>query len=492
MLETRFRGKPGMTWQTEEEASGMKEAGGRDRDNNMSRSILHNGTIVTAQKEAVGSIVIEGGKISEVIWADAEDYALKMGQLMKGKAKSKTESAAESGIEVMEIEGKHVMAGGIDAHVHFREPGLTHKADMETESRAAVAGGVTSVFDMPNTNPPTVNAETLKLKMEAANGRTKSKIGFHIGATNSNADEICALVNEGDPARGISPDDIAGVKVFMGSSTGNMLVDRGEALDKLFAIKGRPVLVHCEDEETIKANLAAATEKYGDGIPFSEHENIRSRKACIKSSIKALEMAIKHGTQLVLCHISTKEEIEMVRAAKTNNPSIVAETSCNYLWFSNEAYHRLGSRAKCNPSIKGDEDRKALRRALAEGNIDIIGSDHAPHLLSEKEGGYMKAPSGLPSIQQSLPVLLTIAAQEGIPLTRIASVFSEKAAEIYGLSRGKIEAGYDADLVVFDYGKEFTVRNEDQLGKCGWTPYDGERLRGVIEMVLVNGVKVIG
>ncbi len=435
--------------------------------------ILHNGTIVTAEKEAVGTIIIEDGKIAEVLWADAEDYGFRSGRLLAGEA------------EVMELEGKHVIAGGIDAHVHFREPGLTHKADMETESRAAVAGGVTSVFDMPNTNPPTVSAETLKGKLEAAKGRCRAKIGFHIGATNSNADEICSLIERGGD--GITPGDIAGVKVFMGSSTGNMLVDKGDSLEKLFAIKNRPVLVHCEDEDTIKANLAAAIGKYGDEIPFSEHEHIRSRKACIKSSVKALEMAIKHGTQLVLCHISTKEEIEMVRAAKSSNPSIVAETSCNYLWFCNEAYERLGSRAKCNPSIKSADDRAALRAALAEGAIDTIGSDHAPHLLSEKEGTYTKAPSGLPSIQQSLPVLLTIAAEEGIPLTRIASVFSEKASEIYRLDRGRIRDGYDADLVIFDYSKEFTVRNEDQLGKCGWSPYEGETLRGVIETVIIDG-----
>ncbi len=438
----------------------------------MEKTILYNGTIVTAEREAVGSVVIEDGKIKEVLWAEAEDYGFKISRLL-----------AEA--EVMNLEGKHVMAGGIDAHVHFREPGLTHKADMETESRAAVAGGVTSVFDMPNTNPPTVSAEALKGKIEAAEGRCAAKIGFHIGATNDNADMICSLVKDG--GKGIRAEDIAGVKVFMGSSTGNMLVDKGLSLEKLFAIKGKPVLVHCEDEDIIKANLAAAVEKYGDKIPFFEHENIRSRKACILSSIKALELAMKHGTRLILCHISTKEEIEMVRAAKASNPSIMAETSCNYLWFSNEAYNRLGSRAKCNPSIKGAEDRAALRAALAEGMIDTIGSDHAPHLLSEKDGGYLKAPSGLPSIQQSLPVLLTIAAEEEIPLTRIASVFSEKAAEIYGLKRGKIAEGYDADLVVFDYGKEFVVRNEDQLGKCGWTPYDGETLRGVIEMVMIDG-----
>ncbi len=435
--------------------------------------ILHNATIVTAEKEAVGSIVIKDGKIENVLWAEAEDYDFRMSRL------------PAEGAEMMDLAGKHVIAGGIDAHVHFREPGLTHKADMETESRAALAGGVTSVFDMPNTKPATVDAETLKGKIEASKGRCASKIGFHIGATNDNADMICSLVSEGGD--GIRPDDIAGVKVFMGSSTGNMLVDKGLSLEKLFSVKGKPVLVHCEDEATIKANLEAAREKYGEDIPFTEHENIRSRKACILSSIRALELAMKHGTQLVLCHISTKEEIEMVRAAKDSNPSIIAETSCNYLWFCNEAYDRLGSKAKCNPSIKGAEDRSALREALANGLIDTIGSDHAPHLLSEKEGGYLNAPSGLPSIQQSLPVLLTIAHEENIPLTRIASVFSEKASEIYGLKRGKIAAGYDADLVIFDYEKEFVVKNEDQLSKCGWTPYDGETLRGVIEAVMIDG-----
>ena len=436
---------------------------------------LHNATIITSEKEAVGSVLIEDGKIKDIIYKEEDGYIPAVLNILK------------SGPQVMELEGKCVMAGGIDAHVHFREPGLTHKADMETESRAAAAGGVTFVMDMPNTNPPTITAQALKDKIDLAKGRTAGKIAFHIGATNSNADEICRLVCEGDKEAGITPEDIAGVKVFMGSSTGNMLVDSGSSLDRLFAIKEKPVLVHCEDEKTIKDNLAKATEKYGEDIPFTEHENIRSRSACIKSSIKALEMAIKHGTRLVLCHISTKEEMEMVRAAKLSNPAIIAETSCNYLWFSNEDYERLGSKAKCNPSIKTPQDREALRRGLAEGLIDTIGSDHAPHLLSEKDNKYCKAPSGLPTIQQSLPVLLTIAKQDDIPLTRIASVFSEKASEIYGLDTGKIAKGYAADLVIFDKDKEFTVKAEDQKGKCGWTPYEGEVLNGMIQAVMVDG-----
>lgn len=441
--------------------------------------LLENGIIVTSEKEEKGTIVIENGKILDVLYSTGQDYPLNVWNYRKQSE------------EIIDLEGKHVMAGGIDAHVHFREPGLTHKADMATESLAAIAGGVTSVMDMPNTLPATTSAAALREKIDMAKGRTATKISFHIGATNDNVEEICRLVTEGDPENNISPDDIAGVKVFMGSSTGNMLVDESVTLEKLFSIKNKPILVHCEDEATIKANLAEAISRYGDEIPFEEHENIRSRKACIKSSIKALEMAIRHGTRLVLCHISTKEEIEMARAAKLSNPGIIAETSCNYLWFCNEDYTRLGSKVKCNPSVKTAEDRAALRAALAEGLIDTIGSDHAPHLLSEKEGTYCKAPSGLPSIQQSLPVLLTIAKEEDIPLTRIAAVFSENAADLYGLNCGRIRKGYDADLVVFDYSSEFTVEQKDQKSKCGWTPYDGMTLRGVIDSVYVNGQKTI-
>ncbi len=441
--------------------------------------LIEGATIVTSEKEAEGSILIENGKIADVLYSDAEDYGFR------------TFKIKSAGAEVKDCSGLHIMAGGIDAHVHFREPGLTHKADMSTESLAALHGGVTTVMDMPNTAPATVSAEALKNKIELAEGRTHTKTAFHIGATNANAEDICRLVREGDASTGIKPEDIAGVKVFMGSSTGNMLVDSRDTLEDLFSIKEKPVLVHCEDEATIKANLEKAVAAYGEDIPFSEHENIRSRIACIKSSIKALELAIKHNTRLVLCHISTKEEIEMVRAAKLNNPDIIAETSCNYLWFCNEDYSRLGSKAKCNPSIKTSDDRDALINALAEGIIDTIGSDHAPHLLTEKEGTYCKAPSGLPTIQQSLPVLLTIAHNCEIPLTRIASVFSEKAADIYGLNRGKIKKGYEADLVIFNLDEEFTVKSEDQKSKCGWTPYEGEVLKGVIKDIYIDGNKVL-
>ena len=435
-------------------------------------TLLYNATIVTAEKEGKGAILIDGDSISKVYWEDQHQVP-------------------EITEDAIDLQGKYIIAGGIDAHVHFREPGLTHKADMQTESRAAVAGGVTTVFDMPNTSPATISAEALAGKMQLAKGRSLAKIGFHIGASNSNADQICSLVKDGDPATGLKASDIPGVKVFMGSSTGNMLVDDRNSLERLFRIKEKPVLVHCEDEAMIRANLAAATEKYGDDIPFDQHPAIRSRQACIRSSIKALELAMTHGTKLVLCHISTREEMEMVRAAKQTNPEIIAETSCNYLWFSEEDYQRLGSRVKCNPAVKTAADRQALRDGLANGLIDTIGSDHAPHLLWEKDAPYAKAPSGLPSIQQSLPVLLTVAKQEDIPLTRIAAVFSENASKLYLLDTGRIAPGMKADLVIFDFDKEFTVKAEDQYSKCGWTPYEGESLNGWIETVYVNGQKVL-
>lgn len=442
--------------------------------------LLKNATLVTAAKTGAGSVLIEGDRISAVWWADSEDYNFRLDMFQKKNPEA----------EISDLTGKHIIAGGIDAHVHFRDPGLTHKADMATESRAAAAGGVTTVFDMPNTKPATTEAVHLAEKLALAKEKSVINMGFHIGATNENASAIASLVQNGDAETGLKPSDIAGVKVFMGSSTGNMLVDEENTLAELFSIKEKPVLVHCEDEATIRKNMERAREKYGEDIPFSEHEHIRSRIACIKSSIKALELAIKYNTRLTLCHISTKEEVEMVRAAKLNNPGITAETSCNYLWFCNEEYNKLGSKAKCNPSIKTASDRAALREALKNGQIDTIGSDHAPHLLSEKDAPYGSAPSGLPSIQQTLPVLLTISEEEEIPLERIASAFSEKAAEIYGLERGKIQEGWYADLVIFDLGKDFVVRNEDQHGKCGWTPYDGATLKGVIEEVIINGKQI--
>lgn len=437
--------------------------------------ILYNGKTVTGEGITEATVIINGQRIERII---------------PGNAPVHDPEGRYKGFETIDLHGKYIMAGGIDAHVHFREPGLSYKADICSESRAAVAGGVTSFIDMPNTKPATTSADALSEKLEMAEGRAYANYGFHLGATNGNLDEIRKIIAGGK--QGVSGKDFGGIKIFMGSSTGNMLVDDDNALDALFGIKEKEILVHCEDEGTIRKNLLKAENLYGEEIPFERHCDIRSREACILSSAKALDLAVKHGTRLHLLHISTSEELEMVRSAKKKDSGITAETSANYLWFCDKDYGRLGSLIKCNPSIKTGNDRAALRKALKDGLIDTIGSDHAPHLMEEKERKYLTAPSGIPSIQQSLQVLLTVARAENIPLSRIASVFSEKAADMFGIrDRGYLKEGYFADLAVVDTDTYMEISSEEIAGKCGWSPYTGEKLSGRITDVFVNGRRVI-
>lgn len=465
----------------------------------MARLLLTNATIVTGASSKKGALAIDGERIAGIWHRNDSD------------SNDSEALRAFSDAEVIDLDGKVLMAGGIDAHVHFREPGLERKADMESESKAALLGGVTSFIDMPNTIPPTTDLDALKDKLNRASERSWANYGFHIGATNGNAAMIREYLAEGHGG------EFGGIKVFMGSSTGNMLVDDKDALSDFFMIQGKPILIHSEDEGIIKANLEAAKAKFGEDIPFSEHPLIRSRKACIRSTAKALAMAIEYGTRLHVLHVSTAEEVEMLRAAKIHNPNITAETSANYLWFSDEDYETLKGKVKCNPAIKSATDREALRKGLAEGIIDTIGSDHAPHLLSEKVDNYLKCPSGIPSVQQSLSVLLTVAAlynerknaEDDIPLTlsRSTSAFSEKTAEILGIKeRGYLKAGNYADLVVIDPEREYPVQShadlvsnaselkysvKDIAYKCGWSPYDGQTLKGLIDKVFLNGKQVV-
>ena len=442
--------------------------------------LLENCRIVTGQYDEPGALIIEGEKIADICLNIEEDASMRI------------QKAIDAGAERVDLKGKMVMAGGIDLHVHFRDPGLTHKADLVTESAAAVLGGVTSFVDMPNTRPATTTAEALKGKLDAAKGRSYANYGFHYGATNDNAEAIEALIaqtraNENEYS-GLTRHDFCGVKVFMGSSTGNMLVDRDSTLQRLFSIKGKPVLIHSEDEGTIRENLAKAKEKFGENIPMSEHPNIRSRIACIKSTIKALEMAMELKTRLHVLHISTREEADMVRAAKLQNAQISGETSANYLWFCDEDYARLGSRCKCNPAIKAATDRDYLAKALESGDIDTIGSDHAPHLKEEKTDAYLTAPSGLPSIQFQLRVLMTLAAEGKISYTTIARAISERPAEIGGIpDRGFLKAGQYADLVIADPEQKCQVTAEEIASKCGWSPYEGVELTGKVTQVYLNG-----
>lgn len=429
----------------------------------MPRILLTNALIVTGTSCRKGSMGIDGERISR-IWYDGEPVF--------------------PGAEEIDLHGKVLMAGGIDAHVHFREPGMTGKGDIASESEVALLGGVTSFIDMPNTKPPTTSLEALEDKLSTASKESRINYGFHLGATNSNSGQIRKYISDGLGAR------FGGIKVFMGSSTGNMLVDEEDTLRDLFSIKGKPILIHSEDEGIIRSNLEAARSRFGADIPMSEHPRIRSREACIRSTSKALELAVAYGTRLHVLHVSTAEEVDMIREAKLQNPLITAETSANYLWFCDSDYARLGGRLKCNPAVKTAMDRAALIEGLKEGVIDTLGSDHAPHLPEEKAGKYLDCPSGLPTIGQSLSAAITVALANGIPLTSIAKAFSEKPAKIFGIQdRGALEVGCYADLVAVDPDKSFTVKAV--AGKCGWSPYEGERLQGKVEMVWVNGTLAV-
>ena len=458
---------------------------------NTNRRILLSGaSLATAEEVRQGALLIKGEHIEKIWKVNDRGSVSYKGIEMDLKTLTSKIMEEYPDTQVMELEGKVLMAGGIDAHVHFREPGMTWKADMNSESKAALLGGITSFIDMPNNNPPATNLDRIKEKCDLAEGRCYGNWGFHIGADNENAEDILKWSVEDKSM-------FAGVKVFMGSSTGNMLVDKGNTLEDLFNNKNARILIHSEDESIIKANLEKAKEQFGENIPMREHENIRSRQACIRRTIKALEMAMKYGTKLHICHVTTAEEVEMIRAAKKYNPEITAETSANYLWFCDEDYDRLGSKIKCNPAIKKDSDRAALRQALREGIIDTIGSDHAPHLAEEKDRPYLTCPSGMPSIQQELSVLLTVADEEQIPLNVIASAMSEKVASMFGIKgRGALKEGYAADILIIDIDKDFTVGESDMGAsgaayKCGWTPYEGTRLKGMATDVFLNGNHVV-
>lgn len=451
----------------------------------MKHILLYNATLVTGESEKTGALHICGDRIRKIYYPDSRGKISYNRKSIDFSALPAAFIGRKADAEFIDMTGLHVFAGAIDAHVHFREPGMTRKADMESESLAAVAGGVTSFIDMPNTKPATVTYGLLEEKLDAAKGRCHANYGFYIGATNENARELAGMARR-------HRSRVAGIKLFMGSSTGNMLVDDRKALSKVFSIRTKPVLVHAEDEDTIRMNSEKAKARYGDGIPFSMHPVIRSRAACLKSSSYASEFAIKYGTAMHLCHVSTADEVRLVGKCRPLCPGMTAETSANYLWFSDKDYDRMGSRLKCNPAVKSEKDRAALIRGLKNGMIDTIGSDHAPHLEEEKNGTYCNVPSGMPSVQQSVPAVLTVALDNRIPLTRIAAAISERPAEICGIRRrGFLREGYFADIFAVNLNRKHTVTKEELLYKCGWSPYEGETFRCTIESVFVNGCMVV-
>lgn len=383
------------------------------------------------------------------------------------------------GVAVLDAAGRHLLPGMIDDQVHFREPGMTHKADMATESCAAVAGGITSFMDMPNTIPNTLTSAILNDKKQLAAGRAAGNYAFYLGASNDNLEAIKAL----------NPRDACGIKVFMGASTGNMLVDDPEVLEKIFTHAPTLISAHCEDTPTIMENEESFRSIYGDNIPFSLHPTIRSEAACYKSSSMAMELAKRCGTRLHILHISTAKEAEMFADIPLKDKRITAEACVHFLHFADEDYASKGALIKCNPAIKTAEDRAGIIQALLDGRLDVIGTDHAPHTWEEKHNpSYFKAPSGLPLVQHALPLVLEHY-QDGIfTLEFIVEKTSHAVAEMFNIKeRGYIREGYWADLVLVDLEKPFTATHANSLSKCGWTPFDGYEFRSSIAATLVNG-----
>ena len=426
-------------------------------------TLIVNARLVNEGREFDGDLRIRDGRIAEI---------------GSGLAAGRDET-------VVDAAGRRLLPGMIDDQVHFREPGLEYKADMAIESAAAVAGGLTSFMDMPNTNPPTLDSAALEDKYRRAAGRVWGNHGFYLGASNDNIEAIRAL----------DPLTAPGIKVFMGASTGNMLVDDPETLDAIFREAPTPIITHCEDTPTIDANLAAFKAKYGENIPVECHPDIRSREACIKSTRLALELARRHDTRLHVLHISTADELALFEhgplvRADGSRKRITAETCIHFLRFDRSDYARLGNLIKCNPAIKDPADREALIEALCNDAIDVLATDHAPHTWEEKQRPYAQAPSGLPLVQYALLAALELVHEGRLDTARVVQKVSHAPAQLFDVAeRGFLREGYFADLVLID-DTPLTVRREDVLSKCGWSPFEGMTFRSRIASTWVNGRQV--
>ena len=419
------------------------------------RILVKGGRIVNEGRTFEGDVVIENEIIAEI--TDKIRH---------------TEALAD---EVVDASGCFVLPGIIDSHVHFREPGLTEKACIETESRAAAAGGVTSYFDMPNTIPQTTTLEALEDKFERARKDSHVNYSFFFGATNDNADLFAQL----DATR------IPGIKLFMGSSTGNMLVDRQQALERIFSSTQLPIMAHCEDTDIINKNMAAAKAAQGDDPPVQLHPFIRSEEACYQSTRKAVELAKKHHARLHVAHLSTAEELELFTP---QSRQITAEATVGHLYFTLLDYPRLGARIKVNPAIKSPVDQFMLREALNDGRITTIGTDHAPHLLSQKQGGCARAASGMPMIQFSLVAMLELVDQGVLTIERMVQLMAHNPARLFGVEqRGFLRPGFKADVVVVRPNAPWTVTPECIQSRCGWSPVEGHTFQWRVEQTFCNG-----
>ncbi len=424
------------------------------------KTLIKNARIVNEGKIFKGAVLVDGEFIARVYEGEfipAEEL---------------------KNISVIDADGKFLIPGVIDDQVHFREPGLTHKGEIATESRAAVAGGVTSYMEMPNTNPQTVTQELLEQKYQLAARVSAANFSFYMGATNDNLDEV--LKTDGSK--------VCGIKIFMGSSTGNMLVDKEEVLAEIFRSTKLLVATHCEDEPTIIRNTALYREKYGEFVPISAHPKIRSAEACYKSSAKAVELAAKFGTRLHVLHLSTADEMKLFSAGPVSQKHITAEVCVHHLWFDEHDYVKYGTRIKWNPAVKSADDKAALWEALRSDRIDVIATDHAPHTLDEKEHSYFKAPSGGPLVQHSLVAMLELSKNGLISTERVVEKMCHAPADLYRIDRrGYIREGYYADLVLVDPTSHWTVSPENILYKCGWSPFEGLSFTHQVTHTFVNG-----
>ena len=414
--------------------------------------LIQHGTIVNDNNIFDGTVIVEDSKITKIVEGDTVPNA--------------------SFDDVIDASGCFVLPGLIDDHVHFREPGLTEKADIDSESCAAAAGGITTYFDMPNTVPQTTTLEALEDKFKIAAQKSHVNYSFFFGATNDNVELFSKL----DPHR------IPGIKLFMGSSTGNMLVDRREALEKIFSTAQMPIMVHCEDTDIINRNMAEAKLKYGDDPKVTHHPEIRSVEACYQSTKLAVELATKHHAHLHIAHLTTAKELELLA------DGITAEVTPSHLYFCDRDYNSLGTRIKCNPAIKSQADRDALRQAVADGRIAVIGTDHAPHLLAQKEGGCAKAASGMPMIQFSLITMLELVDQGVLTLERLVELMCHRPADLFGVrNRGYLREGYQADIVLVRPNCGWTVTKDVIKSKCGWSPMENHMYLWRVERTICNG-----
>lgn len=392
---------------------------------------------------------------------------------------AETISAKSSATKIINAEGNYLIPGAIDDQVHFREPGLTHKGNIASESRAAVAGGITSFIEMPNTNPQSTTIELLEEKFKIASENSVANYSFMFGGTNDNLEEILK----------VNPKTVAGLKLFLGSSTGNMLVDNEEVLEKIFSSTPLLISVHCEDEETIKNNLAKYKEEYGDDIPMKFHHLIRSEEACYISSSKAIELAKKTGARLHVFHLSTAKEMKLfTNKIPLEEKKITAEVCIHHLWFTNEDYDKKGSLIKWNPAVKTQADKDALWEALLDDRIDVIATDHAPHTLEEKKNPYTSAPSGGPLVQHAVVAMFEAFHQGKISVEKIVEKMAHNPAKLFKIEkRGFIKEGYYADLAIVNAGLPWSVKKENILYKCGWSPFEGFTFKSRITHTFVNG-----